>query len=201
VCAAETETGAEPQLTEVEPQRRWFRLRVWKLLVLTLVFVLSALGLVIWFVGLPLSWTVDYDSKRFRQIESAIEADPQHLLGKPFAEVSRELGLESVPWDDVALQRPTGTCRMYHFRGFRLYMTVELLPAGITPASREQWNATTEELERHGTQWLAHDPPFVLIDGIPNQNERMERYRKDMEEMFQRINEEMKKNASRARSQ
>jgi hypothetical protein len=201
VSATDIKNEAEPQPVEAKPQRRWFRLRVWKLLVLTLVFVLGALGLIIWFVGLPLSWTADYDGKRFRQIESAIEADPQHLLGRTFAEVSRELGLERVPWDDVALQRPTGTCRMYHFRGFRLYMTVELLPAGITPGSRNQWNATKEELERHGTLWLAHDPPFVLIDGIPNQSERMERYRKDMEEMFRMINEEMKKNASRARSQ
>ena len=156
---------------------------VWPLLL-----TVCGTGLAVRIVGLPLSWTADYDREGYKRIQRAIAADPQHLLGRRYDEVSRELRLENVPWDDIAMQRPTGMSRMYHFRGFRMDMTLELLPQGITPSSHEQWNATTEELERHGTLWLAHDPPFVLVDGIQTQKERIERYRKAEDEMCRQMN-------------
>ena len=181
----------EDELAEPVVKRPRLRFRWWKLLCLTLLLTGCAIGFTAWTVGLPPSWTADYDRTRYRQIQSAIEADPQHLLNRRYDEVSRELRLEDVPWDDVAMQRPAGMCRMYHFRGFRMHMTLELLPPGITPSSHEQWNATTEELERHGTLWLAHNAPFVLPDGIQTQKERMERYEKEMDEMCRRMNAEM----------
>jgi hypothetical protein len=73
-----------------------------------------------------------------------------------------------------------------------LYVTLELLPPGITPKSRQQWNTTQEELDRHGVLWLAHDaPPFVLIDGIQTQKERIETYRKQEDEICRQMNAEV----------
>jgi hypothetical protein len=185
-------TEAEPQLAEPEAKRRWLRFRWWKLVVLTLlVVVVCGIGIRIKLrlLGLPLSWTADYDRRSYARVHGTIAADPQHLVDRPFAEVSRELGLENVPWDDIAMQRPTGMSRMYHFRGFRLYVTLELLPPGITPESRQQWNTAQEELDRHGVLWLAHDaPPFVLIDGIQTQKERIEKYRKAEDEICRQMN-------------
>ncbi len=188
-------TETEPQLAEPKAKRRWLQFRWWKLLVLTLLFVVVCgigIGLKLGMLRLPLSWTADYDRKSYARVHGGIEADPQHLLDRPFAQVSRELGLENVPWDDIATQQPMGMSRMYHFRGFRLYVTLELLPPGITPKSTQQWNTTQEELDRHGVLWLAHNaPPFVLIDGIQTQKERIEKYRKMEDEICRQMNAEV----------
>jgi hypothetical protein len=185
MSASKTAQFAEPTV-----KSRWLGLRRWKLLFLLSLIIVGGLGVAAWIVGLPLSWTADYDRGDYNRIQRGIAADPQHLLGRRYDEVARELRLENVPWDDIAMQRPTGMSRMYHFRGFRMDMTLELLPQGITPSSHEQWNATTEELDRHGTLWLAHDPPVVFIDGIQTQKERMERYQKAMDEMCRWMNAE-----------
>ena len=190
----ETYTETEFQPAQARARRRWFRFRWWKLLVLSLMLVVCGVGIGLraWDCGLPMAWVVDYDKARYNEIYDAIEADPQHLLGARFDEVSNELRLDHVPWDDIATQVPMGKLRMYHFRGFRLYVTLMLLPQGITP-SVKQWNTTPEELERHGVLWLAPHPPFVLIDGIQTQRERMEQYWKQMDEMCRQMNAEMER--------
>jgi hypothetical protein len=186
--------ATEPQLAEPKATRRWFRFSRRKLLVLTLLFVVSGIGLAFWTLGLPLSWTADYDRDRYTRIHRAIQADPQHLLGKSFDEVAKEFSLEGVPWDDGAFQQPSGMFRIYHFRGFALYVTLELLPAGITPNSPKPWSSTVEGLQRHGVLWLAHQDPVVRIDGISSRKERMERYWKAIDEECERINAEMERN-------
>jgi hypothetical protein len=159
-----------------------------------LLFVLLGICFAFWCLGLPPSWTADYDKDRYTQIRKAIEADQQHLLGKSLDDVSKELSLEDVPWDDDdSFQRAAGTYRIYHFRGFALYVTLELLPAGITPRSIERGSYTEAELQRHGVLWLAHQYPFVRIDGIRDGKERMKRIRKAVDEECERINAEMKK--------
>jgi hypothetical protein len=179
---------------KAERGRARFRGRRW-LVVASLVVgspvVACGIGLAVWQPGLLLSWTVDGDRARYREISRAIDADPRHLLGKPFEEVSRQLRLEDVPWDDVAIQREAGMARLYHFRGFALSVTLERLPPGITPGSAVRWKATGEELDRHGVLWLAHYDPFVMIDGLSDRNERMRRQWEAVEEQGKRFEAEM----------
>jgi hypothetical protein len=185
-------TPSAPECAQTT-KSRWFPFNRRNVFVFTLLFVACGIGLALWSLGLPVSWTADYDGKRYTQICSAIDADPKHLLGKSFDEISRKLGLEDVPWDDAAVQQEPGMFRIYHFRGFALYVTLERLPAGITPDSRTPWTSTGKELERHGVLWLAHQYPCVKIDGISDGKERMKRYWKAIDEVCERINAEMRK--------
>ena len=193
-------TATESRPAEPNAERRWFRFRRRNLLVLALTFVGSGIGAALWSSGLPLSWTADYDKERYTEIRRAIEADPRHLLGKPFDEVAKAFGLDDVPWDDVAFQQPSGMARVYHFRGFALYVTLEALPAGVTPGREKTRALTPEELQRPSVLWLAHQDPSVQIDGIRGRKERMERYWKLINEECERINAEMDRNR-RERSQ
>jgi hypothetical protein len=162
-------------------------------LVLTSLFVACGIGLAVWIVGLPLSWTADYDRVRYAEIRRAIDADPQHLLGQPFDEVSRRLRLEDVPWADIAIQQASDMVRLYHFRCFSLEVTLECLPAGIPPGRRGPWAPTDEELRRPGVLWLAHQYPSLRIDGVGDRKERMRRFWKHVEEECERINAEMQR--------
>ncbi len=181
------------QLAQPKAGRRWPRLGCCRLSVLTLLVIACGIGLALWSLGLPLSWTADYDRGRYAEIRWTINTDPQHLLAKPFEEVSRRLRLEDVPWDDISLQELPGTVRLYHFRGFALEVTLRRLPAGITPDSTARWTASVEELDRHGVLWLAHQYPVVRIDGVGDRNERMRRFWKEVEEQCERINAEMQR--------
>jgi hypothetical protein len=185
-------TPSAPECAQTT-KSRFFRFGWRNVLVLTVLFVACGFGLALWSLGFPVSWTADYDGKRYTQIRRAIDADPQHLLGKSFDEISRKLRLEDVPWDDAAVQQEPGMYRIYHFRGFALHVTLECLPAGITPNSRAPWTSTGEELERHGVLWLAHQYPCITIDGISDGKERMKRYWKAIDEACERINAEMRK--------
>jgi hypothetical protein len=183
----------EPQSVTSQAKSRWLAFTRAKLLVLALVFTACAVGLAVWIRPLPLSWTADYDKERYTQIRRAIAADPQHLLGKSLEEVTKALSLEGVPWDDAALQREPGMDRIYHFRGFALHVTLRVLPPGITPNSNQAWSANGEELRLHGVLWLAHQYPFVRIDGINDRQERMKRFWKAADEECERINAEMRR--------
>jgi hypothetical protein len=135
---------------------------------------------------------MDYDRERYAQIHRALTGDPKHLLDTPFVEVSRELSLDNVPWDDVTLQeRGVAESRMYHFRGFYLYVYLNPLPMGITPNSDRTW--TSEEHERPKVLWLDGQRSCVRIDGIRDRQERMEWWRKEVEESARRINEAARK--------
>ncbi len=173
----------DPQSAEPKTNNWRFRFSKRKLLILALSFVVSGIGFTLWRSGLLfVSWT------RYTQIRRAIEADPQHLLDEPFDEVSKELSLEDVPWDECTLQGMPG-CenRMYHFPGFYLHVTVELLPSGATPSTRNQWYSSHGgHFTPPGAWWLAHQYPFVRIDGISDPKERIERFFREANEEAQR---------------
>ena len=103
-----------------------------------------------------MSWIYDYNKERYTQIKRAIEADQQHLCGKSFDEVAEELSLQDVPWDNFDIQQgPERTsCVSTIFEAGALYVTLEILPAGITPQSRG-----TMEFHDGGTStsWRAVD--------------------------------------------
>lgn len=185
-------TGADLVLVQPNTGHRWSPFGWRGSLVLTPLVLACGVGFALWIVGLPLSWTADYDRARYAEIRRAIDADSQHLLGQPFDEVSRRLRLEDVPWDDVTFQEPC-TVRLYHFRGFSLVVTVTSLPAGIPPARKGPWAPTDEELSRPSVLWLAYQYPALQIDGIGDRKERMRRIWKRVEEECARINAEMQR--------
>ena len=161
---------------------------------LVLILLLAASGFIgfavsVWAVGDPLFWTADYDKERYTQIRWAIAVDPKHLVGKHLDEVTKALGLEDVPWDDASdgVQHP-GQFRIYHFRGFALYLTVDVPPPGdLAVSKRERY--TGEELRRPRlTYWTQ-----VRIDGLNDRQERMKRFWKALDEECERINSEAEK--------
>ncbi len=177
-----TTTGSKS--AEPKCKHRWFRLSRRKFIVLTLLFFLSGIAIGLWSIGLPLSWKAHYDTARYNQIRTAIEADPQHLLGKSLDEVTKELRLEGVPWDDFGFQELYSATHIFHFRGFALYVHLQFLPAGTTPNTirLSDW----ADLKRPGALWLADWKPFVKIDGISDGKERMNQYVKEFNERLER---------------
>jgi hypothetical protein len=153
------------------PDRRWFCYSHSKLFALSCLFVVLGISLALWIAGPPLSWIYDYDKERYTQIETAIKADAYYHDGKPLDEVIKQLNLEDVPWDEGASQNYTA--RIYHFRGFSLYL--DLWPHGAN------------------TKCLDCRYPSVMIDGISDPAERMKRHWKFINEDIDRINAEMRK--------
>jgi hypothetical protein len=70
-------TAAEPQPAEGNPKHPWFKFSPRKLGLLLLLFGVSVVLLAVWRIGLPLSWTADYDGARCNHIRRAIDADPE----------------------------------------------------------------------------------------------------------------------------
>ena len=186
-------TTTESQPAETKKKSPWFRFAWLKFFIITLLLLAFVICLIISIFGLPLAWTADYDKERYTQIRRAIDADPQHLLGKSLDEVTKEFNLEEVPWDDAAVQQESGMFRIYHFRGFALYITLTRLPVGITPDSKRSWTASGLDLQHHGVLWLANQYPSVHIDGISDGKERMKLYWEAIDQECERINAEMKK--------
>ncbi len=117
-----------------------------------------------------------------------------HLLD----EVVRQLGLENVPWDAGFTMMPDGEHRIYHFRGFALYISLRLFPPGIRPDSGERWTSSGEELHRHGVLWLYHFYPALHVDGIDDPKERMRLHWKAIDEECERINAKMERERQRS---
>jgi hypothetical protein len=121
--------GLETAGSKREGRRSLRRWSVW--LGIAGLSVVSGVALCVRLMGLPLSWTADYDRARYARIIKAIAADPKHLCGRRLCDVSRELGLEEVPWDDGNVQNLPGSYRIYHFRGFALYVSLDYMREGI----------------------------------------------------------------------
>ena len=178
---------------EPKQENRWFRHHGRSLPVLTFLFADAGLALALGTSGLPPSWTADYDRARYIQVRQAIEDDREHLLGRSFDDFSKQLRLEDVPWDDgLALQLPEGMYRIYHFQGFALHVTLEPLPAGVTPDRIGRSRCSDEERQRPRVLWFI-DAPFVRIDGIGDRRERMTRHLKELDRICAEHNAEMER--------
>jgi hypothetical protein len=132
-------------------------------------------------------WIIDCDRERYFQIGNALDADTDHLYGKTLDEVTKELGLENVPRDDVPTSN-VDPCRIYHFRGFALYLTLESLPAGLTREMMKGRVLTEEEVRRPIVCWIARYRPFILPDGVRYREQRMKNYRDSERKMLEEIN-------------
>lgn len=154
--------------------------------------VVSGVALAIWAVGLPPSWTMDYDRTRYARIIKAIAADPQHLCGRRLDDASEELGVEDVPWDDGNVQNVPGSVRIYHFRGFRVYVTLDYTREGVTQDMLLERGSPEEQLRARDLLRIhPHHPPFVLIDGLRGREERMQQYWAQVDEEIEEINREI----------
>jgi len=151
------------------------------LLVLALLLAATGTGLAVWFLVLPVSWTADYDKEMYKQISEAIAADKDHLRGKSFEEVSTQLDLKDVPWDEAGSQG--GQLRVYHFRGFAFYVLLDRDAPDYKP-SRNGKPLNIDVVRIALTK--------VWIDGLGRQ-ERMRRIWKSDEEECERINARMKR--------
>jgi hypothetical protein len=140
----------------------------------------------------PLTWVYDYDRAAYDRIVEAIAADPQHLCGQRLYDVSRELGLKDVPWDDGNVQNLSGSLRIYHFRGFSLNLPLDYTSQGVT---EEMLLARGESTEQPPARDLLRinrfQYPSVWVDGIGNREERMRQFRKRVEDNIREINEKM----------
>ena len=145
----------------------------------------------------PPSWTADCDRERYAEISLAIKSDENHLVGKSLDDVIGQLRLENVPWDIGFTMKVDGEYRIYHFRGFALYIDARLFPPGITPNSGQRWTCSAEELHRDGVLWLDHLYPSVQVDGITDPNERMRQHWEAIDEQYERLNAEMERKRRR----
>jgi hypothetical protein len=164
----------------------------------------AACLLLVFFVFLarwPLkSWVFDYDYAAHRSLTQQIAADPQRFGGRELTEVTSELGLEGIPWDDAVVQTG-GSCRMYHFPGFVLTVHLEYARERITEKmfrdlSEEQLNARDDLLRIH-----PRFRPFANIDGISTREQRMQQYHTRLQADFDRINAEMDSHRQRPHKQ
>jgi hypothetical protein len=145
-----------------------------------------------WAFGLLSSWTVDYDRAGYARIIKVFGADSQHHCGRRLYDVGPELGIEDVPWDDGNVQNLPGSYRIYHFRGFALYVTLDYMREGLTQDMLLGRGSSTERSRGRDLLWIhPRNPPFVIIDGISSRAERMKRYWSQVDENIREINEEM----------
>lgn len=154
---------------------------------------------VLWARGLPPSWAFDYDQAAYRDITRKI-ADPQRLSGRRFDDVSRELELDDISWDDINFQAP-GPCLMYHFRGFALIVRLEYARDGVIPDTLKKQGSADERLpNRELLRIDSHSRPYIEIDGISTREERMRQYNERLEAQIEEINREMKSNRQTRRN-
>lgn len=191
------EVGASPSATPQAGAMAFWSVCRKLLAILAALVILSIASRFVLLPTLPSTWRVDFDWNRYVEIHDAIKADKSHLLGKSFAEVSQRFGLESVPWDDASFQHgPTDSYRIYHFRGFAFYVTVDLELPDDSPL-RTGRGYSGEGLRRYGVLRLAHQYPFVRADGINDPKERMKHYWDAIDEECARINAETERGRHR----
>jgi hypothetical protein len=173
--AGKTSSSVKTQSKAIACAKTYWR---W-LAILAFIMVVCIASRFICFPTLPSTWYVDFDRDRYIEIHDAIKADKNHLLGKSFDEISKQFRLENVPWDDVAFQRgPNDSFRIYHFRGFAFYMTLEW----ARPKDGLKRSYTMKEVRQYGVLRLAYFFPFVRADGINDPKEWMKRHWDKIEE-------------------
>jgi hypothetical protein len=154
--------------------------------------VLFGVAFCVWPTGLLLSWTIDLDRASYARVTRAIAADPQHLGGRRLYDVSRELGVENAPWDDGNLQNRPGSLRIYHFRGFALWVSLEYMREGLTDNMLLERGSAEEKLQSRDLLRIdPNQPPSIMIDGLSSREERMRLYFERAEESAREMNEQM----------
>ena len=176
----------------LQPSKRLRRSVVLGISILSVVsavaFSIHAIGPATW------AWLAGYDHTSYARITQAIAIDPQHLCGRQLYDVSRELGLEDVPWDDGNVQNEPGSFRIYHFRGFAVYVTLDYTRSGVTRNILLERGSTEEKVL--GRDLLRIHPtiaPFARIDGICGREERMRQYWARVDEDITQTNDEQMK--------
>ena len=151
--------------------------------------VVFALALYFWIRSLPPLWWLDHDKAMYARISKAIAADPRHLSGKRLYDFIREMDLEDIPWDDANVQNQAGSLRIYHFRGFNLYVNLSVPPEHWQHRGPESILLEQGSLEekRQARDWLRiGSRPFAHIDGINSREERMRKYWAEVNESLRR---------------
>ena len=133
-----------------------------------------------------------YDKARYEQMKRVIDGSTNELLGVSLADASKLLSLDGANWDKGYTSVPLGQLRIYHFRGFYLMLSLNVLPPGITPTNRQNF-AIGPELERTGIWWVANFYPALHIDKLTDPRKRMEDYWHGVQKGFRERTEEMKK--------
>ena len=145
-------------MTTHKPKRSCLQYSHRKLFVLSLLFAVAGCCFALWcfwprqpwWLEVRLSSAAEYDRQHYDKIKRAILADPNYLLGKTLDEVTKQFGMEGIPWDNASFQQPPNWYRVYHFRGFGLFLTVELCQRGShrrakglgQPLTCGKWNIT-----------------------------------------------------------
>jgi hypothetical protein len=210
-CAPALGGGAIPYLLRVRPLmsevpsapaeskgagrrfRRWRRV----LLGIASLSVVFAVALCIWVNSLPPFWWLDHDKATYARISKAIAADPRPDWGTRLYDFIRELDLEDIPWDDGFDQNSeTGCLRIYHFRGFSLYVHVyvplEYCRHGDFRRILREEGSPQEKRQACEVLRIAYRP-HAFIDGINSREERMRRYWAVLKEEFREANDNEKR--------
>ena len=162
----------------------------------------GALSLFFLVPSVKATWFKDLDKERYFQIGLAIRADRQHLVGKSLDEVTKQLSLANVPWHEHEALQSFGTDRIYHFRGFALYVYLEPLPSELWQQSHKwSWTSltgrtypcwTSQQFQERGVRKLVASPG-VRIDVVSEGKERMTQYWTAIDLECERINAEMER--------
>jgi hypothetical protein len=143
-------------------------------------------------VGLAGCGVHDYDRATYDRMERALLQSTNMMAGMSLADASKLLSLEGVPWDEGYCNMPESQARIYHFRGFSLDLTLEVLPAGITPRSKQEYSFTAQELRTNGVWWVSTSWPHLVIDRLDNPRTRMSNYWDNVHASFRRRSAEVK---------
>jgi hypothetical protein len=118
----------------------------------------------------------DYDKVRYEKMERIIVQSTNMLAGLSLSQASKLLSLEDARWDEGYSNAPLGQKRIYHFRGFCLWLELEVRPPGITPGSTQSFSYMERDLRSNGVWWVAHFWPHLQIDRLSDSRTRMSNY-------------------------
>ncbi len=118
-----------------------------------------------------------YDKACHDRMQRVIDGSTNKLLGVSLPDASRLLSLGNVKWDEGYTSVPLGQLRVYHFKGFYLLLSLQVLPRGITPGSDYSFSVRGDsELRSNGVWWVANFYPSLHIDGMDDPKARMSNY-------------------------
>jgi hypothetical protein len=135
-----------------------------------------------------------YDQTQFDRMQSTIDGSTNKLLGVSLTDASRLLGLDGARWDEGYTSVPLGQERIYHFRGFYLLLSLQILPRGMTPDQPRSFGWSSDsELRSNGVWWVADFYPALHVDGLDDPQMRMSNYWDKVHAGFRQRTDELKK--------